>query len=200
MELSIPISALQHYAFCPRQCALIHIEQRWSNNHLTASGNQLHARVHSDQSETRKNVRTERGVRVQHLSLGIHGQLDLLEIHSNPLHYIPVEYKNGKPKLSDHDRVQLCAQALCIEHMTQTRIERAALWYWQPRKREWIDIDNALRALTRRLIRETRVLFQNQVTPPGTYKKYCKSCSLYDECQPKISDSTGRYIRTLFDS
>ena len=129
MEDSIPISALQHYLFCPRQCGYIHIEQRWQDNYLTATGSQLHERVHSDEKETRGRLKTERGVRVQSRVLGIHGQLDLLEIHQNPLRFTPVEYKKGKPKVEDFDRVQLCARAMCIEEMTDTNIDRAALWY-----------------------------------------------------------------------
>jgi len=135
MLCSVPISALQHFVFCPRQCAYIHIECAWEENYLTAQGNQLHERVHSDGFETRGAVRTERGVHVCSERLGIVGKLDLLEVGANPFSLTPVEYKRGKPKVSDCDRVQLCAHALCLEEMRDAQITRAALWYWQVRKR-----------------------------------------------------------------
>ena len=130
----IPISALQHYAFCPRQCAYIHLECSWQENYLTARGQQLHQRVHSQEAEQRGATRSERSVQVCSWRLNLTGQLDLLEIRQNPLRFTPVEYKRGKPKVSDCDRVQLCAQALCLEEMTATKIERGAIWYWQVKK------------------------------------------------------------------
>ena len=137
MQDPIPISALQHYTFCPRQCAYIHIERIWQDNYLTALGNQLHERVHGNEAETRGKLRTERGVQVSSEKLGITGKLDLLEIKTSPYALTPVEYKRGKPKIDDCDRIQLCAQALCLEEMRSITIPRAAIWYWQVRKRDW---------------------------------------------------------------
>ena len=128
MDDPIPIPALQHYAFCPRQCAYIHIERLWQDNFLTAKGNQLHDRVHSNESEKRGNLKTERGVQVSSEQYGLTGKLDLLEIQSELLQLTPVEYKRGKPKISDCDRIQLCAQVLCLEEMCNISINRAALW------------------------------------------------------------------------
>ncbi len=198
MEDSITISALQHYVFCPRQCAYIHIERVWQDNYLTAWGNQLHERVHSHEAETRNSLRTERSVQVQSQSLGIHGQLDLLEIRDNPLRLTPVEYKRGKPKISDCDRVQLCAQAMCLEEMRDVSIERAALWYWQVRKREWITIDQALREQTEKIIAATRSLIAAGQLPPAEYKPSCKACSLIDLCMPKQNDHSLNYVKQLF--
>jgi len=198
MDNSIPISALQHYVFCPRQCAYIHTERIWQDNFLTASGNQLHERVHSTEAETRGTLRTERSVQVVSQALGIHGQLDLLEIRQNPLQLTPVEYKRGKPKVSDCDRVQLCAQALCLEEMRGVSIQRAALWYWQVRKREWIALDQALRATTRTIITATRALLAAGELPAAQYSKSCKACSLLDVCQPKHSDHSQDYVQHLF--
>jgi len=198
MDESIPISSLQHYVFCPRQCAYIHIERIWQDNFLTASGNQLHEMVHSTEAETRGNLRSERSVQVLSQSLGIHGQLDLLEIRQNPLQLTPVEYKRGKPKISDCDRVQLCAQALCLEEMRDVSIQRAALWYWQVRKREWIALDQALRATTQAMITATRTLLAAGELPAAEYSKSCKACSLFDVCQPKQRDHSQRYVQQLF--
>ncbi len=194
----ITISALQHYVFCPRQCAYIHIEQLWQDNYLTALGNQLHERVHGRESETRGNLRTERSVQVCSEKLGIIGQLDLLEISVSPYKLTPVEYKRGKPKVDDCDRVQLCAQALCLEEMREITIDRAALWYWQVRKRDWIDIDDALRNKTLEVIDATRTLLESRKIPRAQYSKSCKACSFYDHCLPKQTDHSQSYVNQLF--
>ena len=132
---TIMLSALQHYAYCPRQFALIHIEQVWVDNYFTAHGNLLHERVDSYESEQRGNVRYERSVSVKSEQLNINGVLDLLEIEGKPAHsYRPVEYKRGKSKVENWDKIQLCAQALCLEEMRHIKIETGALWYWQTRK------------------------------------------------------------------
>lgn len=195
---SIPISALQHYAFCPRQCGYIHVEMAWVDNYLTAKGSQLHQRVHSDETETRGNIRTERGVQVCSEKFGIHGQLDLLEVERDSGCVTPIEYKKGKPKIKNCDRVQLCAQVLCLEEMTSRRIDKAAIWYWQVRRREWIDIDDALRASTLTVINETQKLFSVGKLPPAIYSTSCKSCSFFDRCSPKHKDHSSAYVRQIF--
>lgn len=199
MENSIPISALQHYAFCPRQCGYIHIEQRWQDNHLTAQGNRLHERVHSNEAETRGNFRTERGVRVQSLKNGIHGQLDLLEIQCKPFTLIPVEYKKGKPKVTDIDRIQLCAQALCLEEMRSVVIQRAAIWYWENRKREWVELDEKLRQTTVETVLQVSSMIDSQKLPQAVKMNCCRNCSFVEECRPQLADGSLAYINRLFD-
>ena len=196
---SVPIAALQHFAFCPRQCAYIHTEQRWSDNYLTAKGNQLHERVHTEGKESRRHIKTQRGVRVQSFEYNIHGQLDLLEIDTKQNTYTPVEYKHGRPKQDACDRIQLCAQALCLEEMLNLSIEKAALWYWKPRKREWVTIDEALREQTKSTIRLVSDLLARQVLPPPSFSKVCKACSFFDECQPQLPDTTKAYIQRLYE-
>lgn len=198
MESLIPISALQHYAFCPRQCAYIHIEQLWQDNFLTAKGSQLHERVHSNESEQRNELRTERGVQVCSAQYGLTGKLDLLEVKLNPLQFTPVEYKRGKPKSSNCDRIQLCAQVLCLEEMRDIAIHRAALWYWQVRKREWVDINKSLRNLTINTIDAVRELLDSNLIPQATYSSSCKACSFFDICQPRKTDQSRRYVREIF--
>jgi CRISPR-associated exonuclease Cas4 len=198
MDAPIPISALQHYVFCPRQCAYIHTERVWQDNYLTAQGNLLHERVHGTEAESRGNLRTERGVQVLSERLGIFGQLDLLEIKTSPYTLTPVEYKRGKPKVDDCDRVQLCAQVLCLEDMRGIPIGRAALWYWQFRKREWVPIDDPLRQKTSEIIEETRVLLHSLKLPKALYTKACKACSLFEHCGPKQTDHSRRYLDELF--
>ncbi len=198
MGHSIPISALQHYAFCPRQCAYIHIEQVWSDNYLTAKGSQLHERVHSNETETRGNTRTERGAQVCSEKLGVHGQLDLLEVDRGSGAVMPVEYKRGKPKTADCDCVQLCAQVLCLEEMTGCRIDKAAIWYWQVRRREWIGIDDALRKSTLAIINATKKLFGIGKLPEAIYSTSCKACSFVDRCSPQRKDHSNSYVKKMF--
>ncbi len=195
---SVPIAALQHFAFCPRQCAYIHVECAWDANFFTAKGDQLHERVHSNEAESRGNTRTERGVQVCSEKYGIAGKLDLLEITSEPFSLTPVEYKRGKPKVSDCDRVQLCAQVLCLEEMRHVQIDNAALWYWQVRKREWVDINAGLRAETIKVVEQSRQLLASGVMPKAVYKPSCKPCSFYDRCQPQMKDNSTAYVKQLF--
>lgn len=131
----VPISALQHYAFCPRQCALIHNEQVWADNFLTAQGNALHERVDSGEPETRRGVRFERSVHLFAEQLGLTGIADMVECNTKTGALKPVEYKRGKPKPTPMDEIQLCAQALCLEEMTAQTIPEGALWYMQTRHR-----------------------------------------------------------------
>lgn len=197
----VNISALQHFAFCQRQCALIHLEQVWQENYLTAHGRQLHERVDNGEPETRKGVRFERGVVVTAPILGLTGKLDLLEHHKASSQFIPVEYKRGKPKANDIDKVQLCAQAMCIEEMLTVEVKQGALWYWQTRKRIEIELDTNLRGQTKDLITQVQQLFINGRTPAPTTGKHCKACSLIDICQPNLTehDASNRYIETLFN-
>ena len=144
----IPLSALQHYAFCPRQCALIHNEQAWAENYLTAQGKALHERVDSGEPETRKGVCFERTVHVSAEKLGISGVLDLVEVETKTGRLKPVEYKRGKPKPDPMDKIQLCAQGLCLEEMTGQTVSEGALWYMQTRHRIPIVFSDDLRAQT----------------------------------------------------
>ncbi len=196
------ISALQHYAYCSRQFALIHIEQVWEDNFYTAHGNLLHERVDSCEPEQRGNVRYERSVAVKSSKYRITGKLDLLEVEGkSAAKYFPVEYKRGKPKLENWDKIQLCAQALCLEEMRDVTIEEGALWYWQVRKRESVLIDAALRSETVTAIEGAHNLLSAGITPPPTdEKKRCRACSLADLCEPDTfrRDHSSQYINKLF--
>lgn len=205
----LPISALQHYAYCPRQFALIHVEQAWEENRYTAEGRLLHERVDSGIAEQRRNVRYERGVMLKSRQYGLTGKMDLLEIEltdseaSKPPRYFPVEYKRGKPKVQDWDRLQLCAQALCIEEMRQVPVTKGAIWYWEVRKREPVLIDAALREATLTAITGAKTLLVEGKTPPPVQDKArCKACSLLDLCSPGSfrKDHSASYINELFGS
>ncbi len=156
--------------------------------------------MHGSEVETRGNLRTERGVEVSSKTLGISGKIDLLEIKTSPYALRPVEYKRGKPKIDDCDRIQLCAQVLCLEEMRNLAIPRAAIWYWQVRKREWIDINKSLRKRTLKLIEETRTLLESRQIPKAHYTTSCKACSFFDHCKPKQTDRSLDYVKALFET
>ena len=199
----IMLSALQHYAYCPRQFALIHVEQAWAENRFTAEGNLLHERVDAGVAETRKGIRSERSVLLRSEHYGLVGKMDLLEIiDGDPCQYFPVEYKRGKPKLEDWDRIQLCAQALCLEEMRDTTVTEGAIWYWEVRQREPIQIDDELRATTLKVIQGAREIISAGVTPmPIDDKKRCRACSLNQLCQPDLfrRDWSEKYTKDIFE-
>ena len=197
---TIPLAALQHYAFCPRQCALIHNEQAWAENFLTAQGRALHERVDGGEPETRKGVRFERSVHVSAEKLGISGVLDMVEHELATGRLKPVEYKRGKPKVGLWDKIQLCAQALCLEEMTGKTVEEGALWYQQTRHREPVVFSGSLRQETLAVIEQVRSLLESGATPPPVYGKHCKACSLVEICQPQLlgKDRSVGYVEGLF--
>lgn len=158
--LVIPLSALQHYAFCPRQCALIHNEQAWAENYLTAQGKLLHERVDGGEPETRQGTRFERSVHVLSDTLGLSGVLDMVEVSKNG-DMRPVEYKHGKPKPTDIDKIQLCSQAMCLEEMTGRTVASGSLWYGKTRHRLVVVFDEELRAKTLATIDSVRTMLQS---------------------------------------
>jgi CRISPR-associated exonuclease Cas4 len=196
----IQLSALQHYIFCPRQCALIHIEQIWDENRLTAEGRIMHEHVHEADRESRGRVRIEYGVPLRSLRLGLIGKADVVEFHhlsGDKWQPFPVEYKRGKPKPDDCDKVQLCAQALCLEEMLGVEIPCGALFYGEIRRREDVTFDETLRHKAEETARKARALIESGETPPPVYGKRCKSCSLVAECLPKTIEkkpSVKRYL------
>jgi CRISPR-associated exonuclease Cas4 len=186
----VMISALQHLLFCPRQCAFIHIEQQWTENSLTAEGRILHERVHSTGSESRTKIRVEFDLPIRSLSLGLIGRADIVEFHlreNGIWQPFPVEYKRGRPKKDDSDRVQLCAQALCLEEMLDREVQEGALYYGQKKRRQNISIDADLRQLTIDTADRLHALLNSNSTPSPVYAKKCESCSFISQCLPKIS-------------
>lgn len=204
MEDLLPISALRHYAYCPRSFALIHIEQVWAENRFTAEGRILHERVDSGERETRGRLRYERGVALVSHGHGLIGKMDLLEIETQAngsKFYFPVEYKRGKPKTEDWDHIQLCAQALCLEEMRGIEVVEGAIWYWQTRQREKVCIDAELRCVTLETISAARMVWESGKTPAPTEKKSrCRGCSLNNICRPYVfrNDFSKSYIKELF--
>lgn len=185
----IPLSALQHYLYCPRQCALIHVERLWAENRQTAEGRLLHERADQRQVEQRHGVRTVTAMPLLHLKLGVTGVADVVEFRATDdgERAYPVEYKRGRPKDHRADEVQLCAQALCLEAMLGKPLAEGALFYGKTRRRKVVTFDDALRRLTLQVIQATRELLAVRRTPLAEYQaKRCDPCSLIDLCQPRL--------------
>lgn len=211
----LPISALQHLVFCERQWALIHLEQLWSENRLTAEGRILHDRAHAGDSESRGDLRIARGLRIHSLRLGISGIADIVEFRRTSScqgialegaegvwEPFPVEYKRGRPKSNQCDEIQLCAQALCLEEVLNTTISRGALFYGRQRRRHEVLFESFLRDRTEHLAARLHELTHARRTPPAVYAKKCDSCSLIDDCLPKIMTgkrSVHHYLSSALD-
>jgi CRISPR-associated exonuclease Cas4 len=204
----LPLSGLQHLVFCERQWALIHIEQAWSENRLTAEGRELHERTHEAGSENRPGLRIARGLLLRSLRLGLSGQADVVEFRAAASgaalpeeagfwQPFPVEYKRGRPKPDDCDRAQLCAQALCLEEMFGCTVPEGALFYGTPRRRQDVAFSSSLRERTERLAARMHELYRARATPPEPYSPKCDKCSLLGCCMPKTlgaGRSVDRYL------
>ena len=191
----VMISALQHFLYCPRQCALIHIEQQWTENVYTAEGRVLHERVHTAGRESRRKSKVEFDVPIRSLTLGVVGRADIVEFHmqdDGAWQPFPVEYKRGRPKKDSSDRVQLCAQAICLEEMLDVEVPAGALYYGQKKRRHEVVFDAALRQETLETAIKVHELLRSNVTPAPQYNKGCESCSFFDSCLPNIAGKKHR--------
>ncbi len=201
----IQLSSLQHYVFCPRQCALAYIEQIWVENRLTAEGRIMHDKVHEEGSESRGSVRIERALTLRSLRLGLSGMADVVEFHrqaDGSWQPFPVEYKRGKPKPDDSDKVQLCAQAMCLEEMLEAAIPAGAIFYGKTRRRLDVAFDDALRLKTEDIAQKTHELIESGLTPKAAYSAKCDSCSLFEICLPKTIEkqrSVEDYLKHALD-
>lgn len=188
-EDPIPISALQHYLYCPRQCALIHVERQWAENRQTAEGRVLHERADQSRGERRHGVRVVTALPLAHADLGISGIADAVEFRRTDSGEtaFPVEYKLGRPKGHRADEVQLCAQALCLEEMLHQVIPEGALFYGRTRRRCAVVFDPVLRQLTVAAIEAVRAMVLGGQTPKADYEAAkCTHCSLAEICQPRL--------------
>lgn len=184
----IAISALQHYLYCPRQCALIHVERLWAENRFTAEGRVLHERTDRPGAERRHQVRTLTALPIRSFRLGVFGVADVVELHAAPdgVRPVPIDYKRGKPKAHRADEVQLCAQAIALEEMFGTDVPEGALFYGETRRRTPVAFDAGLRALTAEVAIAVRDMIAAGRTPPPVYEvRKCGNCSLLDLCRPR---------------
>lgn len=202
------LSGIQHFAFCRRQWALIHIEQVWQENVRTIEGQFLHEKAHDKSAkEKRGDVIISRGVSVFSKTLGITGTCDVVELRRAPdgvsingrkgLYLpVPVEYKRGKPKESDEDILQLTAQAICLEDMMACDVKEGYLFYGETNHRIKVDINEEYRQRVREICEEMHQMYQRRYTPKVKTGKHCKACSLADLCLPKLCGklSASQYI------
>lgn len=207
------LSGLQHYVFCKRQWALIHIEQQWAENFLTTDGNILHDKAHDGASfEKRKEVLISRGMPINSYELGISGTCDIVEFRKShdgisifgrkgKYKIYPVEYKRGTSKEDDSDRLQVVAQALCLEEMFCCTIEKGYLYYGEMKRRVDVEIDESIRSKAKELIDEMHNLFKKKHTPKVKVSKACKACSLESICLPKITSQKNAttYINRMLE-
>jgi CRISPR-associated exonuclease Cas4 len=186
---------LQHYLFCPRQCALIHVERLWAENRFTAEGRILHEAADLPSAGSRRDLRVVHGMPLASVSLGAAGVADVVELRREGDRWqpFPVEYKRGRPKAHRADEVQLCAQAMCLEEMFGTAVPEGALFYGKTRRRMAVSFDTTFRALTRDVAARTRAMLAAGRTPPPVYEKNrCETCSLIHLCRPKAMQSRRR--------
>ena len=188
--ITISISMLNQFSFCPRRCALMHVEGVWSDNEHTATGTILHKNADERRYETVREAKCLHALPLYSEKYGLNGRADIVEFRANEI--IPVEYKKGKRREFDNDNVQLTAQALCLEEMFQVAIKRGFVYHAMSKKRREVIFDEGLRNETLATIENVRRLLQTQIIPAAEYKPRCHGCSLYGTCLPKLSDAGER--------
>lgn len=197
----IMLSALQHWSYCPRQCALIHLEQAFDENVHTMRGNAAHERVDEPGWETAPGARIERALPVFSDTLGLVGKCDVVEFRADGAIY-PVEYKHGKKREKLHDDLQLAAQAVCLEEMTGKPALKGAIYHHGSRRRREVLIDATLRQQMMETIAAIRAMLASGQLPPPVNDKRCKECSLNEICQPEVLAGKGRQhelVATLYE-
>lgn len=204
------LSGIQHYAFCKRQWALIHIEQQWRENVHTVVGELLHKKAHDKLSyEKRGNTIITRGLPIHSRELGVSGECDVVEFHENAqgvrlygrsglYQPFPVEYKKGSPKSTEADILQLAAQALCLEEMFSIPVPEGALYYGEIRRRESVTVDEDLRSRVRKMFADMHQLYSRGYTPRVKWSKSCNACSLKDVCLPRMGKAAS--VKTYIDN
>ena len=209
----LSLSGLQHFVFCRRQWALIHIENQWLENYRTIDGALMHEKAHDrENEESRGNLLIKRGVSVYSAGLGVSGQCDVLEYRRSddgiPLpgkdglwQPYPVEYKRGKPKTDNSDKLQLCAQAMCLESMLCCDIPEGALFYGEIRRREAVPFSDELRAQVREQLAQMHELYKKGHTPKAKPAKRCAACSLKELCLPELTKkrSVSVYLKAALE-
>lgn len=209
----LSISGIQHFVFCRRQWALIHLEQQWAENLLTVSGEIMHRRAHDNSfTETRNGIITSRGMQVVSYELGIYGVCDVVEfipsesgaaIHGKSGRYkiIPVEYKHGEPKETDADILQVAAQALCLENMFCTKIDELNIFYGKTKHRQRIEFSDEIRNRLIEVIDEMHLLYERRYTPRVKQNKNCRACSLKNLCLPRLTKikSVNKYVSDMLE-
>lgn len=195
----VMISALEHHSYCPRQCALIHMDQSYDENSYTLRGSFAHERVDDPETENRPDVRREYALPIWSDRLGLYGRADMVEFTTGSIY--PVEHKVGKKRRWGHEAIQLCAQGMCLEEMTGQRVERGAIYYHGSRARREIIFDDALRRLVAETTQAVRETLAGAVLPAPVNDARCRHCSLIDTCMPAVSANEvleGNWLEQVF--
>lgn len=207
----LPLSGVQHFACCPRQWALIHVEQAWSENARTVEGSAMHERCHDELiKERRGTLLVVRGLRISSARLGLSGVCDVVEFRQSADGValqgeeglwapVPVEYKRGTSKSGPEDRVQVCAQAMCLEEMLCCHIDRGYLYYGEKRRRDEVGLDDGLRKATQAYADKMHGLFARGSTPQAKRRQGCRACSLVNICMPELEHvrSVSAYVADM---
>lgn len=181
----IAISALEHFSYCPRQFGLIHIERVWRENEMTVQGSRAHERVDLPITRHERSAEVWRGVPLWSATRKLYGRADVIEVLDDAT-ILPVEYKRGDRSPSVHEKIQLCAQALCLEEMLSVRVEEGALYHVASKKRVKVPIDGSLRSLTEETVRRVRAHMDTGDCPGPNYDERCEGCSLQEDCLPQL--------------
>ena len=194
-ETSDPImlSALEHYAYCPRQCALIHVEQVWSENLFTMRGRDVHERVDEISGHELGGVRYERALPLWCRRLNLVGKADLVEFHDDVSY--PVEYKSGSHRRGNPETLQLCAQAVCLEEMFNVPVLKGALYWHGSRERREIIFTDAMRKQVEQVAQSVQAMLEQRIVPPPVNDKRCEGCSLRESCLPSVVGELQRFHR-----
>lgn len=198
----VPISALEHWSFCPRQCGLIHVEQVWDENAFTIKGSAAHERADEPVTRTERGVRVERALPLWSDELGLVGRADVVEfvLQGDREVPCPVEYKSGKPVRPKHAALQLCAQALCLEEIFGVDVPFGALYFVATRDRLTVPVDDSLRLETKTVVAEIRSMILSGSVPDPVADARCRNCSLADACMPfAVRAARGTQRRTVFE-
>ena len=193
----VMISALEHYSYCPRQCALIHVEQTFDENLYTLRGRAVHERVDEPVGEFQEGVRVERALPLWSKRLGLIGKADVVEFHGVTPY--PVEYKHGSKREREHDDLQLCAQAICLEEMTGKSVPMGAIFYHSSRRRREVELSQTLRQQVEQAVIEIRKMMGETMLPPPVNDSRCRHCSLKESCMPAVVGEKARAAALLRD-
>lgn len=197
----VMISALEHWSYCPRQCALIHIEQTFDENLYTLRGRAVHERVDEAETEVQEGIRIERSLPLWSKRLGLIGKADVVEFHGETPY--PVEYKHGPRREREHDDLQLCAQAMCLEEMTGKEVPCGAIYHHSSRRRREVVFTPALRSHVETATEAIRLMLSSKTLPPPVNDKRCERCSLLESCMPSVIGEQARakaLVRGLFST
>jgi CRISPR-associated exonuclease Cas4 len=189
----IMLSALEHYSYCPRQCALIHVEQSFDENVFTLRGRAVHEQVDQPEWVVEKGVRVDRALPLWSHRLGLVGKADVVEFHGATPY--PVEYKHGPRRQKEHDDLQLCAQAMCLEEMTGQAVPKGAIFHHSSRRRREVEFTPVLREKVEQMTQQIRLMLAARTLPPAVNDARCKHCSLLDSCLPSVTNEKKRLQR-----